>query len=616
MLLFLLSFFPSCNDNNLGKKLNPEIEIEEELTVGPSEGRYVIPLKSTYPWYADTPISWIKLIRKQGQYNKPDSIVFEVLENPDMEKRETDIEVRLMDQMSTKIHITQNGRGSLITFSRNNIIFAKGGGELTIDVSTQLEWEIATENIEGITATKVDDSHLKIVVGENTTGSELTRELTVQSTDKTVEAKLIIVQYNVDNILAISLTDEDKDVLIEKTAKEFEIPVSLNIAYQYAVSDNWITVTEAPVFEGDVVQNINIKVSVSANSEFEERYGYVCLKNSDESVTDTFHISQMASSQRIYVKAGNVGGDGTSWETAYGTFEEGTAAATHYGDQEIWVAKGEYQLSNWLEIKKIKYYGGFDGTENKLKDRNMKNKSTLIAAPTNTWPSVYGYAATSDCLIDGFIFTGSKGTQGEGALVMYAGWIFRNNIVTGNNSTRDAGGTYSSCVVYNCLFYGNRTLNNSSTVNAPAGTKIYNCTIVNNTSEGGASSSGLRLGNKSEAYNCVIWNNRNSSGSNNNGYMDDSTTKLIHCAVEGGLTFNQTPSSTEGSISINSNNAAADGPNFVSVENNDYSLNSTSLLIDKGFEWTGFGLESDIIGNTRKWGSTVDIGAYEYVNKN
>lgn len=610
-ILFILMLL-SCNDDNLVKRLDPGIEINEELTVGPAASREVIHLKSTYPWYAETSVSWIKMVRYRGQYTKPDSIVMEIQENPDMEERESWIEVRLMDQMSTKIHVLQKGRGSLITLSKNNIIFNKNGGEATIDVSTQLEWEIDTEGLEGITATKENESQFKIVISENNTGNELTRELFVRSVDKTTEAKLVIVQANVEDILSISLSKEEKDILIEKAANELDIPVSLNMDYQCTVSDDWISVTENPNFEGDIVQDINIKVSVSANSGVEERYGYVCIKNLDESVTDTFHISQMAHSKRIYVKAGNVDGDGTSWERAFGTMEEGISACTHYGDMEVWVAKGEYQLRDWIEFKRVCYYGGFNGYEDKLKDRNMNNKSVLIASPTNTWPSVYGYELKdASYVVDGFVFTGSRGSQGEGSLVFYANWIFRNNIVTGNQSVRDAGGSYFNAKVINCLIYGNTTINNSSTVNSQ-GSKIYNTTIVNNTS--GGSSCGLRAGAGTEVYNSVIWNNVHTAGSNNNVYLDSQGSGMLkNCAVEERLTFNNAPSSTEGSFILGSSNTAADGPNFVSVENNDYSLSPVSPLIDKGAEWSGFNLIWDIIGNDRKWGGAVDIGAYEFI---
>ena len=167
--------------------------------------------------------------------------------------------------------------------------------------------------------------------------------------------------------------------------------------------------------------------------------------------------------------------------------------------------------------------------------------------------------------------------------------------------------------MYNCLIYGNNTINNSSTVNSQ-GSKIYNTTIVNNTS--GGSSSGLRAGTGTEVYNTVIWNNKHTNGENNNGYLDAQGSCFFkNCAIEGSFSFNNAPSSTDGSIILGSENMAADGPNFVSPENGDYSLHVTSPLIDKGAEWSDFNLYFDILGHDRSWNGHIDIGAYEYIGK-
>ena len=111
----------SCDDSDIVRRMEPKIEIQEMLFTGPSASRQVVPLHSTYPWFAEASDSWIKLQRYRGQSLKPDSIVAEIEENPDMKSREGWIEIRLMDQMSTRIPVKQNGRGSLITLSKKLI---------------------------------------------------------------------------------------------------------------------------------------------------------------------------------------------------------------------------------------------------------------------------------------------------------------------------------------------------------------------------------------------------------------------------------------------------------------------------------------------------------------
>lgn len=88
------------------------------------------------------------------------------------------------------------------------------------------------------------------------------------------------------------------------------------------------------------------------------------MKNSGDvtDVSDTLFISQRACNQIVYVKAG-ASGDGTSWERAFGTVEEGLAACTDYGSMELWIAEGEYHLKSWTYLKKgVNTYGGFNGT--------------------------------------------------------------------------------------------------------------------------------------------------------------------------------------------------------------------------------------------------------------
>lgn len=617
MLMLVLSV--SCDDAELVRKVDPKIEVQGDLFAGPAASRQVVPLHSTYPWFAEASASWIKLQRYRGQSLKPDSIVAEIEENPDMEPREGWIEIRLMDQMSTRIPVKQNGRGSLITLSKKLIYFNIKGGETTLDIYTDVEWDTDIKQEDGFTFTKVDKNHLKIKVEENKTGANREKVVTLTNMDGTTKSELTVIQTNVEKMLSISLSEIDKDILVVKGGKDIELPVSLNIPYDCVASADWIKVTETPSFSGDIVQDITIKASVDPNNGDEERNGYIVVKNKGAAidVSDTLYISQRAFSQIVYVKVGVSGGDGTSWERAFGTLEEGIAACAEYGDMELWVAEGEYQLKNYTYIKKgINIYGGFKGTENKLKERDLTKKSTLIAAPANTWPSVYANEMKAGVYryVDGIIFTGSKATQGEGALAAWGGWIFRNCIITKNTTYRDAGGSYFNVKLINCLVCNNNTTGNSSTVNAQ-GSQLYNVTIVNNTS--GGSSAGLRLGGTAPAaYNTIVWGNKHTNGTNHQGYLDaDKNAKFVNCAVQDGFTFGgRTPNSTDGCITLSADNVAGDGPRFVNVGAADYQLQENSPLVNAGSNAAvqSQGLLLDIIGGKRIWDNLVDIGAFEY----
>ena len=620
--MMAIIFSGSCDDSDLVRRVNPNIQIQEELFVAPIASRQVLNLRSSYPWYAEASDGWIKLLRCRGQALLPDSIVAMLDDNPNMEAREGWIEVRLMDQLSQRIVVKQNGRGSLITLSKSLIYFNVNGGETTLDVFTNVEWDTDIQTVDGLTFIKVDKNHLKVKVGKNTTGAERRKTVTLTSSEnKEVKAQLEVVQTNVEKMLSISLSDEEKDMVTMKTGGEVQIPVSLNVKYECVASDNsWIKFTDIPEFSGDIVQDIIVKATVEPNATKEERNGYIVVKDPvDVKVTDTLYISQRGVSRIVYVKAGSAG-DGSSWENAYGSVADGMAACDNDGDMELWVARGGYQLTASLNKKAINAYGGFNGTEKKVKDRPAGSKATLIGGNfkmITAWNAPeYGWY-----YMDGFILTGvnSKNTD-VGALEIYRHHAFRNCIIHSNVYGKNSGGYFENTRLVNCLFYNNVT-QNAAPIQI-SNTELYNVTFVNNKGEGWASSGGIRTtGAKCSFYNTVVWGNQHDRAPGNNFTqvqirIDAAENHFVNCAVEGGYVFNdgKTPTSMTGCITLDKNNMNAEGPNFTDVSGANYQLLKTSPLIDAGSNAAigGLNLLDDILYGERIWGSTVDIGAFEF----
>ncbi len=623
MSLMMSVFSVSCDDSELVRRVDPQIEVQEDLFVVPSASWQVVELHSTYPWFAEASDSWIKLQRYRGQSLKPDSIVAYIEENPGMAPREGWIEIRLMDQMSKRIAVKQNGRGSLITLSKKLIYFNVNGGETTLDVYTDLDWDTDIKQEDGFSFTKVDKNHLKIRVDRNTTGANREKTVILKDLNGTETAKLEVVQINVEKMLSIALTPETKDILLSKGESGIEIPVSLNVEYDCISSDeNWINITETPSFSGDIVQDIVIKATIDSNNTGEERHGYIIVKDksADSEVFDIFYISQMARSRRVYVKAGGTG-DGTSWERAFGTIEEGMATCDNLGDMELWVAEGNYQLKSTLIWKTVNVYGGFEGSETKLKERNLNKKSTIVGGNFITI-SAWGNKNTQECYyLDGFVLTGANGPTNDymGTFEIYKLQAFRNCVIHGNVYGKNGGGYFQETKLINCLFYNNTTTLYSSVINTN-GTDLYNVTIVNNIGKG--SGGGIRIGgSNSTVYNTVVWGNVHTAGNVHQVYLDaNQNSKFVNCAVQGGFVFNgnNTPSSTPGCITLNADNAAIDGPRFVDPTTYNYQLQENSPLVNAGSNAAveGIGLLEDIISGKRIWGDKVDIGAFEYFTKN
>jgi hypothetical protein len=176
--------------------------------------------------------------------------------------------------------------------------------------------------------------------------------------------------------------------------------------------------------------------------------------------------------------------------------------------------------------------------------------------------------------------------------------VVRGNTTTANSNYGKGGGIYvrNEAKAINCL-----VINNTAPQGAGGG--IYfgttggsaiNCTVVGNSSNNDGGGICGETQATAKATNCISRNNTNTSGLNIN------------------LNFLTASHSTgSGAYAGNNGNLANIDPLFVDAVNGDYSLQATSLCIDVGDNAANT-LPTDLDGEIRIFGETIDIGAYEY----
>ena len=598
----------ACDDSYEVRRVEPKIDVQESVTSSPQTMRMVVPLTSSYPWFAEASGDWINLTRYRGQALKADSIVFSCEENQSMDDREGWIEVRLMDQLSQGIKVVQKGRGSLITLPQSLVYFNRQGGEVIIEVVTHQEWQPEAASRDGFTFTKVDNGHLKITASPNASGKDQTTEIKLFDKDRTTDATLSIIQKPVDKILFIPLEKEKKDIVIKKESFAIDIPVTLNVDYECVSSGSWIEIKADQQLQGHNVQNVVVSVDIANNQTGVERDGFVVIKNKGSVVeaSDTLFIAQRGKNQIIYVKPGG-NSDGTSWEQAFGSIHDAMGAASNNGDMEIWVASGNYQFSSTLTWKAVNVYGGFSGTETKLKERNLKNKPVFKGGNFNF---MNAWNNNGDiCWMDGIVFADcdNYANTGVGCFEIYKNHGFRNCEFRDIRHGK-AIGYFEACKMMNCLFYNLHSQNYLIRAN---NSQLYNVTIANSLSDGWNSNyfhGGTKL------YNTLIWNIKITGGSRTRAVVCGGDIPAVNCAIMNGLTEKGLVCSS--CIELSADNSAPGGPHFTNPTDNtpDFSLAAGSICIDAGD--SGYpGISVDIVGNTRIIGSSVDIGAYEYMVK-
>ena len=325
-----------------------------------------------------------------------------------------------------------------------------------------------------------------------------------------------------------------------------------------------------------------------------------------------FSLAQTSFSQRIYVSAAATGlNNGSSWINAYTDLQD---AFDEFGISEIWVAQGIYTPSRepegqpdtkkrtfYIGFENKQIYGGFNGTETMLSQRDPRKNLTRLSGANNSYHVMITADLSKTSIIDGFTFRqGNANDVGVGAIIfsgntylarngggMYnyksspqiTNCIFENNFATGGG-----GGMYnreSSPTLTNCSFISNSTDNSGGGIEnfVSSSPILVNCTFLSNTATEGGGMYNYQTLSTATFTNCSFANN---SATSDGGaiYNSESSPQLINC------TISSNTAEGEGG-GMNNNFIASDAPAVITISNSIVSGNTA-------------GGENNISNNTSK----------------
>lgn len=344
-----------------------------------------------------------------------------------------------------------------------------------------------------------------------------------------------------------------------------------------------------------------------------------------------------------YVDVGSpLGGDGTTWESAVDTVQQGIDLAVDMvADSDVchvWVAEGAYNIyedsaEDTVLLKPgVHVYGGFAGDETSLSERDWKEHPTVLSGLQDEGSSnrvCHVVTGADDSVLDGFVITDGDCPEidgtGGGMLNAGAAPTVRNCDFIGNEATV-GGGMFnedSSPTIIGCRFIGNHGSDGAGMYNHDSTPVIWNSVFARN--EGDEEGDGVyNNGSAADILNCVFFENqgcgvREVFGSDSelrsnifwgNGLgsifkSQNSHTDVDFCNVQGGFAGN--------------GNIDAD-PLFVDPDDDDFRLQPDSPCIDAADGTVA--PDVDLDGNSRiddpdsantglgpPW---VDMGAYEF----
>ncbi len=321
--------------------------------------------------------------------------------------------------------------------------------------------------------------------------------------------------------------------------------------------------------------------------------------------------------------------DGSTWENAV-SLARGRSLANFYNTQatpvenQIWMKAGTYDLTSSFQLNvQITIYGGFNGTETLLSQRNWVSNQTILNQTVANAMVIWSNSE-KDVLLDGLILQGGRITGASGCGAITNGTILRNCIIRNNKSTNGSGalsvinvtGATKNVIIDNCLIINNESGASPIAISiAVPNTEIRNTTIANNfnTTTG---TTGVFTGSVVyKVYNSIIYNNYNGT-TLAKSFGNGTSKELVNnawdvAATDGTLTANILLTSSP-FVAATSYIGAANGTDKLqsAIESADFKLVTGSSCINAG-DNTYVSSLLDLAGNDRIQKSTVDIGCYE-----
>jgi len=190
---------------------------------------------------------------------------------------------------------------------------------------------------------------------------------------------------------------------------------------------------------------------------------------------------------------------------------------------------------------------------------------------------------TNNVSLFGFTLTNGWAQNGGGLWCNSTNAYLTNCIIAGNSAAQNGGGVHGA-TLYNCLLTGNSAPNGIG--GGAYASMLYNCTVSGNSANSGGGASGGIL------YNSIVYYNTAANGANYTNVLH-----LLYCCT--------VPDTVWGKSNI------IDAPVFVDYAGGNLRLQSNSPCIKAGNVAYAHG-STDLDGNPRILGGTVDIGAYEF----
>lgn len=274
-------------------------------------------------------------------------LTFTIDKSEEYDKREGEIIIQ-NGELTEVLKIYQKGKGVLL-LSQNEYIVSDRGGEISVELSSNFEYEVKMPQVDWVIATTARSmsSHTlyyTITPNENYDSRE-TEIVYYDRNNKTLADTLKVVQVQKDAIIL-----SKKEYSVDSSEIYIEVLVNSNVNFDVGISDesvSWINKLENTVARG--LNEYKVPIRILANNTYDERVGKITFSNEDSGLSEMIIIMQskknaMILSEREYL----VDSDGSDI-----TVEVSANIDFDINILNSWITKAENPVTKGLSVQKV-----------------------------------------------------------------------------------------------------------------------------------------------------------------------------------------------------------------------------------------------------------------------
>lgn len=233
-----------------------------EQEIAAEGGSVEVALKSTGEWTIEPTVEWLTVSPMSGSGDA--TLTFTAQANMTGENRSTKITASTKDNAAV-ITVTQEAVLYYVNVSPLGIYCDEEGGEFTIDVSSNIEWEVITpEWVSSSMMSGSNDATLTLTISpiEGEVAASREGEVFIGKLN-TASARIVVVQ-EVTPVMTIDLAPKNLDFVY--TGETKSVTVLTEDSWTASVEEDWVVLSQT---EGEGQTEIN--VTIGENPEYAQR---------------------------------------------------------------------------------------------------------------------------------------------------------------------------------------------------------------------------------------------------------------------------------------------------------------------------------------------------------